>query len=237
MDTSKSTVNPSIPPLSPVFDPNGTSPASEQTRAIIEHLKLQQHPEGGYFAETDRDTFRIPNPFALQSSRSPSDALVESRSASTSIYYFLTPKSPFGAFHRNRGRTVHTLHKGRGRYIIIHADEVASTVCPGGYDAKVSSVGEAKRWVGKARVETFVVGQNVLEGERLQWIVEGGKYKCSFLLPDEDGGDSSDGLLISETVIPGFEYADHDFMKTERMEALVTEEQKKEMEWMVRKAN
>ena len=128
---------------------------------------------------------------------------------------------------------MHTLHKGRGRYVIIHADEVASTACPGGYGDGV--LRESERWTGKARVETFVVGPNVLEGERLQWIVEGGKYKSSFLLPDS-GSDGSDGLLISETVVPGFEFSDHDFMRMERLEALVTGEQKEEMAWMVRKA-
>lgn len=69
----------------------------------------------------------------------------------------------------------------------------------------------------KVRIETFVVGQNIDKGERLQWIVEGGKWKASFLLPDDVDGDAdgegkgkgkepfeseseskSDGLLISE---------------------------------------
>jgi predicted cupin superfamily sugar epimerase len=41
--------------------------------------------------------------------------------------------------------------------------------------------------------------------------------------------------LISETVVPGFEFADHDFMKRERAEALLTQEQVEEMGWMLRK--
>lgn len=38
--------------------------------------------------------------------------------------------------------------------------------------------------------------------------VEGEKDKAGFLLPDGEGksGSSNDGLLISETVIPGFEF-------------------------------
>jgi predicted cupin superfamily sugar epimerase len=91
-----------------------------------------------------------------------------------------------------------------------------------------------KLWTGKARVETFLVGPDVLKGERLQWIVEGGKYKASFLLDDADGRQS-EGCLISETVVPGFEYTDHDFMRMERAEALLTQEQLEEMMWMVRK--
>lgn len=218
--------DPSIPPLKPAFDPSGTQPESAHLKAVIEKLGLQSHVEGGYFVETDRDTLRIPNPFSQDSE--------DTRSACTTIHYLLTPKSPLGAFHRNKGRTVHTLHRGRGVYVLIHADEVASRECPGGYGG-ADDLSEGQRWTGKARVETFVVGHDVLKGERIQWIVDGGKYKCSFLLPDEDGGQSSEGLLISETVVPGFEYADHDFMRKERMAALVTEEQAQEMEWMLRK--
>lgn len=62
--------------------------------------------------------------------------------------------------------------------MVIHADEVQR--------------GE------KARVETFIVGHNVQDGEKLQWVVEGGKYKASFLLPDADESSGSRGLLISE---------------------------------------
>ena len=80
-----------------------------------------------------------------------------------------------------------------------------------------------------------MVGPDVLKGERVQWIVDGGKYKCSFLLPDQEGGSSSEGLLISETVVPGFEFEDHDFMDEERLRALVSREQAEEMAWMVRR--
>lgn len=118
--------------------------------------------------------------------------------------------------------------------MLVHADEVAGQEWPGAYDGL--ELREEDRWTGKARVEVFVVGQDILNGEQLQWIVDGGKYKCSFLLPDLEGGKSSEeGLLISETVVPGFEYEDHDFMTRERLEALVTAEQVQEMEWMLRK--
>ena len=131
---------------------------------------------GGYFVETDRDFRTVPNPFV--SDGSTDDPSNKTRSASTTIYYLITPKSSFGSFHRNKARTVHTLHQGRGRYVIIHADEAKS--------------GQ------KARLETFVVGHNIAKGEKMQWIVEGGKYKASFLLPDKGHGANSNGLLISE---------------------------------------
>jgi predicted cupin superfamily sugar epimerase len=76
---------------------------------------------------------------------------------------------------------VHTLIEGRGIYVLIHADEE----------------GEG----GKKRVEKFVVGKDVSKGERAVWIVEGGKYKASFLLAmDGEGEKKGEGnrLLISE---------------------------------------
>ncbi|TKA27348.1 hypothetical protein B0A50_04959 [Salinomyces thailandicus] len=230
-------------PLRPTFDPSDPTPEIPSTRQLIQTLQLNPHPEGGYYAETDRSPQRVPNPFAHQNPSThsdPSALLVSTRSACTSIHYLLTPASPLGHFHRNKGRTVHTLHRGRGRYVIIHADEVASTSCPGGYSRAVD-LPESRRWTGEARVETFVVGQDVESGERLQWVVEGGKYKASFLLEDDGvaaegkGGKASEGLLISETVVPGFEFEDHDFLGRERLGALVGEERAGELGWMVRR--
>ncbi|OAP61958.1 hypothetical protein AYL99_04161 [Fonsecaea erecta] len=196
------------------------SPPSAESQAIshtITTLQLQSHIEGGYFHETDRDPLLVPNPFknlpllTNATSRDTSDT----RNASTTIYYLLSPKSPVGRFHRNRGRTVHTLHWGRGRYVILH------------FDQKDSSNGEIP-------VETFVVGKDIEKGEKVQWIVEGGKFKASFLLPDDEGGDSSEqGLLISETVVPGFEYADHDFMTAERMAEALGKESREELQWLL----
>ncbi|TVY46603.1 Uncharacterized protein LOCC1_G001845, partial [Lachnellula occidentalis] len=135
------------------------------------------------------------------------------RNSSTTIYYLLTPSSPQGGFHRNLGRTVHTLHHGRGRYVLIHADEPST---------------------GAKRIETFVVGANLAAGEKLQWIVEGGKFKASYLLPDEEGGvESKEGLLISETVVPGFEYCDHDFLPEEGLRELVGREKGEELSWLL----
>lgn len=160
-------------PIHPFFTPTSTAAETPSTRALITKLQLQKHPEGGFFHETDRDPLRVPNPFRYSGTVDADST----RSASTTIYYLLTPASPTGHFHRNRGRTVHTLHRGRGRYVIIHAGK---------------EKGE------KGKVETFVVGQDMHRGERVQWIVEGDKYKASFLMPDEEGRLESEGLLISE---------------------------------------
>lgn len=163
--------------IRPFFQPKpSATPESPTIGSLIAKLGLQKNPEGGYFVETDRDPLRVPNPFPRHNDDDNDDD--DSRSASTTIYYYLTPGNPMGVFHRNRARTVHTLHRGRGRYVIIHADE--------------------GRGGQGCRVESFLVGQDVDSGERLQWVVEGGKFKASFLLPDTRDGTTSEGLLISE---------------------------------------
>ncbi|KAL1297821.1 hypothetical protein AAFC00_006350 [Neodothiora populina] len=252
-----SSIDPTLSsPLTPHYTTNNTLKADEApaAKSLISTLNLTAHIEGGYFLETDRDPTRVPNPFLSSSSPGPhqrhqrpsskaadldAEASDKTRNACTSIHYLLTPTSPLGAFHRNKGRTIHTLHRGRGRYVVVHADEVMPF-----YDAHECQQGQGGG-VEKARVETFVVGLAVERGERIQWIVEGGKYKASYLLEDldDDGnkgqgggeGGSSGGLLISETVVPGFEYGDHDFMREDRLDALVTKEQADELRWMLRK--
>lgn len=129
---------------------------SPYIRTLISKLHLLPHPEGGYYAETDRSLQRVPNPF-----RESADDKDTTRSASTVIYYLLTPVTPLGVFHRNRGRTVHTWHHGHGRYVIIHADEVE----------------ESGAATTKARIETFEVGPDIARGQRMQWIVEGGNIR------------------------------------------------------------
>ncbi|KAK3499516.1 RmlC-like cupin domain-containing protein [Neurospora hispaniola] len=220
-------------------------PASIQS--IIASLSLTAFVEGGYMAETDRNPLKIPSPFPLYPATtfSCSDPNQGSstdnfdpnsyyrpgfdpklRNASTTIYYLLTGAnggdgrqggSPKGYLHRNRGRIIHTLHRGRGRYVILHADEKP------------------------CRVESFVVGKNVKKGERVQWIVEGGKYKGTFVLPleDEDGG-KRDGdeemIFISETTVPGWEVFDHDFLDRKGLEMLMEgdEEKIRQLEWLVK---
>lgn len=224
--------------------------------ALIATLGMLPHIEGGYFVETDRDPRLVASPFPpdadadgdaaaswaqttvqqLVGGQRPGFEDPSRRNASTSILYLLTPGSPQGHFHRNRARTVHTLHKGRGRYVLLHLDDGGGS----GSGSGSSRGGEEEERQGRqghlvTRVETFVVGQDVGRGERLQWIVEGNVYKASFLLPDAEGGTgSAEGLLISETVVPGFEYCDHDFLTRDGLGRLLGEAKAKELEWLVR---
>ncbi|KPM37061.1 hypothetical protein AK830_g9487 [Neonectria ditissima] len=199
---------PALAALIPIFTPSSDA-EPPRSAALIQTLGLIPHVEGGYFTQTDEDPTTIPSPYPPQplttSTAEPPrpgfDAAV--RRLSTTIFYLLTPRRPLGRFHRNRSRIVHTLHRGRGRYVLLH---------PAG------------------RVETFVVGPAVERGERLQWVVEGGVWKASYLLDDGDAG----GLLISETVVPGFEYADHEFLSQRRLGGLLPEDKAAALGWLAR---
>jgi predicted cupin superfamily sugar epimerase len=58
----------------------------DEARALIEKLRLEPHPEGGYFRETHRSSHVVETPRG-------------ERSALTSILFLLTAES-FSAFHR-----------------------------------------------------------------------------------------------------------------------------------------
>ncbi|KAF9068583.1 RmlC-like cupin domain-containing protein [Rhodocollybia butyracea] len=87
-----------------------SSLACTSTNNLIKELGLQKHPEGGYFAETNRQSIQVPSPFAS----------AELRSLGTSIYYLLTEDSPSGVIHMNKSITYHVLHQGRAEYTLIH---------------------------------------------------------------------------------------------------------------------
>ncbi|KAI0260027.1 hypothetical protein BC834DRAFT_902566, partial [Gloeopeniophorella convolvens] len=63
-----------------------------RTADLIQDLNLISHPEGGYFAETDRQEVEVPSPYA---SGAP-------RSLATTIFYLLTASSPVGVIHTNK---------------------------------------------------------------------------------------------------------------------------------------
>lgn len=153
-------------------------------RDLITSLGLIKHPEGGYYSETDRSPFTMEVGETSMLTGETSEKVV-SRNYSTLIYYLLSADSPVGKMHKNKNRIIHILQKGRGQYVLVHPD---------------------------GRVQSFIVGFDYEKGEVSQWVVPGGVYKASFVLP-LPGQDQSDAeLLISEVVVPGFDFVDHEFM-------------------------
>ncbi|RSL76359.1 hypothetical protein CEP51_010021 [Fusarium floridanum] len=212
---------PDLGALKPSFTSSSES-ETPGTNALIRALSLIPHMEGGYFQQTDEDPTTIPSKYPSEALSAQTTALagppregfdINTRRLSTTIFYLLTPCRPQGNFHRNRSRCIHTLHRGRGRYVLIHPD---------------------------GRVETFIVGHAVEQGERIQWVVEGNVWKASYLLPSKaTPGETQhgEGLLISETVVPGFEYCDHEFLSKQTFKNLLPEDQARELEWLVRESD
>ncbi|PHH82750.1 hypothetical protein CDD82_5006 [Ophiocordyceps australis] len=196
---SQPLVSSHLTPLPLHLSPHDSEPPNIQ--ATIDALGLEPHIEGGYFVLTDASTTMIPSPYPPTPLSQETMALVGEASSdfdpalrrlSSSIFYLLTPAQPIGFFHRNRSRIHHSWHRGRGCYVLIH---------PNG------------------RVESFIVGPDLENRERLQWTVDGGVWKASFLLASCP--THSQGLLVSETVVPGFEYADHEFLSHQRCAQLL----------------
>lgn len=126
------------------------------------------------------------------------------RNQSTLIYYLLTPDSPIGKFHKNINRITHILQRGKGQYVLVYPD---------------------------GQVKSFRVGFDYKNGEVSQWVVPGGVFKASFLVPNEE---FDNGLLISEVVVPGFDFEDHTFMKGEdELKRLVSPEKAAELAFLV----
>ncbi|SCV01085.1 LAMI_0G09252g1_1 [Lachancea mirantina] len=189
-------------PSSPIEFPNlvhfpAAQPGTELQK-IIDELGLIKHIEGGYFKETDRSPFvanfgsskqdapetstSVSNASAEQKSQMPTDSQLpvytDSRHYHTLIYYLLTPDAPMSKMIMNTSRNIHILQRGRGQYVLVYPD---------------------------GTVKSFKVGFDTSKGEVSQWVVPGGVYKASFLLPNKE---FNNGLLISEVVVPGFEYSD-----------------------------
>ncbi|QPG74445.1 hypothetical protein FOA43_001774 [Brettanomyces nanus] len=208
--------NPRI--VEPHYESRGITKPSTSLRKLIKSLDLSKHPEGGYFKQTDKSPLIMENPYypgdnsgvSTDIETGDKKPLSPTRSFSTLIHYLITCDAPLGRFHKNKSRIIHILQRGRGQYVLIYPD---------------------------GRIKTFIVGFDTEKGEVDQWVVPGGVYKASFLLPKDPikGESDEDHLLISEVVVPGFEFEDHKFMPNEEcLKRLVKDERKaEEMRWLL----
>lgn len=109
----------------------------------------------------------------------------------SSIYYMLISDQPLGYLHRNASDVVHFHHMGGALEYTL-----------------VSPMGQ---------ITQYKLGNNILQGERLQLTVPGGYWKASKLLSGEYG-------LISEAVSPGFDFSDNMLGKAAQIKALFPEQ-------------
>ncbi|CAD6887864.1 unnamed protein product [Tilletia controversa] len=194
---------------------------------LIKALKLEPHPEGGYFTLGWLGEQKVPTPFVADS---------PSRGLASTIYYLLAlrPSSvikqdavklegsdlavgekaedgsskrlkwlPHSAvFHCNRSAAMHLHHAGRAKYTLIEAHPPAGQ---------------------RPRIKEVIVGPDSAGGEVRQLLVEGGDggwWKRSEIVAEDipKDGEADEvrehvGCLISEVVIPGFDWADHRYMR------------------------
>lgn len=103
----------------------------------------------------------------------------DSKYCGTSIYYMLTAQSPIGHLHCNKSDIIHYFHSGSPiQYTLVNSDGELTQV---------------------------IMGNDVTRGELPQLLVKGGVWKASQLVGNNNSADYS---LISEAVIPGFDYKD-----------------------------
>ncbi|TBU58269.1 RmlC-like cupin domain-containing protein [Dichomitus squalens] len=178
---------------------------------LIDQLRLIRHPEGGFFAETDRQTKEIPSPFA--------DGAL--RTLATTIYYLLTPDEANGVFHMNKSATMHVLHQGRAEYTLI------TPGTPPKIERKVGLLLNLLVTVSANYKAPQVIGPNIHSGEVLQLLVPSGVWKMSRLLSadliaatSQEDGKERYGCLITEVVFPGFAWEDHAFLKRAEFDKL-----------------
>jgi len=159
---------------------------------LIASLGLSRHPEGGYFAETDRQSEMIPSPFAGNAPRS----------LATSIYYLLTPDERNGVFHMNKSATMHVHHQGRAEYILITPSS------PPRIERKIIGPN-----IHAGEVLQLLVPSGVWKMSRL--------LPADLESADSPDTRDHTGCLITEVVFPGFAWEDHGFLTKAELESLM----------------
>ncbi|KIM76855.1 hypothetical protein PILCRDRAFT_12409 [Piloderma croceum F 1598] len=159
---------------------------------LISDLKLIKHPEGGYFAETDRQKEEVPTPFVNGT---------PPRSLATQIFYLLTYDNPQGVFHMNKSVTYHVLHQGRAEYTLI---------TPGSPPVIEKKVMGTNVTAGEQR--QLFVGTGVWKMSRIP-------PEDLEAATTQDAKDRT-GCLITEVVTPGFHWEDHKFLTFKELQDL-----------------
>ncbi|KAF9042909.1 RmlC-like cupin domain-containing protein [Panaeolus papilionaceus] len=171
--------------------------ATARSFALIKDLKLEPHPEGGYFTVTDTEVEHkvVNSPYA-------DDA---PRNLASSIYYLLSYNNHSGIFHMNKSMTYHVLHQGRAEYTLI---------TPG----------------NPPKIEKKVMGTNLEVGETRMLFVGTGIWKRS-TIPEKDmkaattdEEKDATNCLITEVVVPGFDWHDHEYMRVEDLKELFADQ-------------
>ncbi|ARU56680.1 cupin [Oleiphilus messinensis] len=107
------------------------------------------------------------------------------RALASSIYYLLTADDPIGCFHRNKSDIVHCYQRGGTiEYTLLYPNGLA---------------------------ERILLGNQLDEGQRLQFVAPAGVWKGARLI-------SGAYTLISEVVVPEFNYRDNEIASRAQIE-------------------
>lgn len=155
-----------------------------QAEDLIKQLSLAPHPEGGFYRETYRCRLTLPQA-ALPAVYSGT------RSASTSIYYLLTPGT-FSCMHRIVTDEVFHFYAG-DPVEMLQLSESPSAVPDG-----MILLGNQ---VGKGQIPQHVVPAGVWQGCRIAPGAGSAAESC--------GSIQSGFALLGCTVAPGFDFADY----------------------------
>lgn len=163
---------------------------------LTTRLKLQRHPEGGFFAETHRAdvTVRVPaSEYGNGDSDQSEQSLTVVRSASTAIYFALCG-ADFSAFHRIRSDEVwHFYHGAPIEVIVIDAESGALT--------------------------STLLGSLSTPGATCQFVVKRNQWFASRLAAQHAVSTDDDVALVGCTVAPGFDFADFELAARDQLVA------------------
>lgn len=163
----------------------------KDARHWIEKLRLEPHPEGGYFRETYRSELHV-----IRAEPGQPPGLLGTRAASTGIYFLLEDKN-FSAFHRLRSDEM--WHFYAGSALVVHVIDPAGSYSSIllGNDPDAGQVFQAVVLAG------CWFGAQVVEDPHF-WQKQ-----------PEVGHPYS---LVGCTVAPGFEFEDFELARREELE-------------------
>lgn len=96
-------------------------------KTIIKELKLQSHPEGGFFTETYRSDLLIPK-------EGLPDHYDGARNASTAIYFLLTEDQPISRLHQLKSDEMFHLYDGGPLEVLLLEEDGSGRIAILGRD-------------------------------------------------------------------------------------------------------
>ncbi|MCX8033239.1 MAG: cupin domain-containing protein [Thermoleophilia bacterium] len=187
---------------------------------VIELLRLEPHPEGGYYRETYCSPHIVPSPQG-------------DRPLCTSILYLLTDKSP-SRFHRLRSDEVWFFHAGAALALFVLGTGSRAGEAPRVHTESQGCADESSATPSPVRcsaapspviLDSFCPQVLVPAGQWMGAQVIAGKYAAwgtdrvpeRRWVPDRRGSQQLDWTLVGCVVSPGFHFEDFELAEREAL--------------------